>query len=46
MDLIYQIHNLRASYRTINRIEDLTEIKSVFETNTKNREKAVFEKVV
>ena len=46
MDRIYQIHNLRASSRTINRIEDLTEVKSMLETNTKNWEKAVFEKVV
>ncbi|NLE02956.1 MAG: hypothetical protein GX640_24060 [Fibrobacter sp.] len=46
MDRIFQIHNLPASSKTIQRIEDLTEVKSMLETNTKNWEKAVFEKGV
>ncbi|HEX2956911.1 MAG TPA: Rpn family recombination-promoting nuclease/putative transposase [Chitinispirillaceae bacterium] len=44
MDRIYQIHNLPENSKTIQRIEDLTEVKSMLETNTKNWEKAVFEK--
>jgi predicted transposase/invertase (TIGR01784 family) len=44
MDRIYQIHNLPANSKTIQRIEDLTEVKSMLEANTKNWEKAVLEK--
>ncbi len=44
LDRIYQIHKLPANSKTIKKIEDLTEVKSMLETNTKNWEKAVFEK--
>ena len=44
MDRIYQIHKLPANSKTISRIEDLTEVQSMLETNTKNWEKSVFEK--
>lgn len=44
MDRIYQIHNLPVNSKTIQRIEDLTEVKSMLEANTKNWEKAVLEK--
>jgi predicted transposase/invertase (TIGR01784 family) len=44
MDRIYQIHNLPTNSKTIQSMEDLTEVKSMLETNTKNWEKAVFEK--
>ncbi len=46
MDRIYEIHQLPTNSRTIQQIEDLTEVKSMLETNTKNWEKAVFEKGV
>ena len=44
LDRIYQIHKLPANSKTIKQIEDLTEVKSMLETNTKNWEKTVFEK--
>ena len=44
LDRIYQIHKLPADSKTVKKIEDLTEVKSMLETNTKNWEKAVFEK--
>ena len=44
LDRIYQLHQIPASSKTIKRIEDLTEVKSMLETNTKNWENAVYEK--
>jgi len=44
MDRIFEIHNLPRDSKTIQKIEDLTEVKSMLETNTKNWEKAVLEK--
>lgn len=44
MDRIFEIHNLPKGSETIQKIEDLTEVKSMLETNTKNWENAVFEK--
>ncbi len=44
LNRIYQINKLPANSKIIRRIEDLTEVKSMLETNTKNWEKAVFEK--
>ena len=44
LDRIYQIHNLPVNSKTIQRIEDLTEVKSMLETNTRNWEKMVFER--
>ena len=44
LDRIYHIHNLTADSNTIKRIEDLTEVKSMLETNTKKWEKEIFEK--
>jgi hypothetical protein len=44
LDRIFEIHNLPKDSKTIQRIEDLTEVKSMLETNTKNWERSVFEK--
>jgi predicted transposase/invertase (TIGR01784 family) len=44
MDRIYQIHNLPMNSKTIHRIEDLTEVKSMLEANTKNWENKILQK--
>ena len=44
LDRIYQLHQIPASSKTIKKIEDLTGVKSMLETNTKNWEKSVLEK--
>lgn len=43
LNRIYQIHKLPADSKIINSIEDLNEVKSMLETNTKNWEKMAFE---
>src|SRR5512133_1758745 len=44
MDRIYQIHDLPSNSKTINKINDLTEVKSMLEANTKKWEDAVLER--
>jgi predicted transposase/invertase (TIGR01784 family) len=44
MDRIFELHHLPANSKTLQRIEDLTEVRSMLEANTRNWEKAVLEK--
>ncbi len=44
MDRIYQIHDLPSNSKTISKINDLTEVKSMLEANTKKWEDAVLER--
>jgi len=44
MDRIYQIHDISADSKMIRKIEDLSEVKSMLEANTKKWENAVLEK--